>query len=82
MPVGGYYLVMSDKLLTVVAKIKAEADRQGYTRNALAVAAEVPPTTVTRLFAGERMNPHLSTVIALAAVLGMKVDVKRLREQK
>lgn len=68
---------MGEKLLAVVAKIKAEADRQGYTRNALAVAADVPATTVFRIFKGDRLDPHLSTVIKLAGVLGLKVDVKK-----
>ena len=67
---------MAEQLADVVAKIKAAAERQGYTRNALAVAAGVPATTVTRLFSGDRPDPHLSTVVKLARVLGLVVDVK------
>lgn len=63
------------KLLALVAEIAAEMARQGLTRNALAVKAGVPPATVTRLFAGDRPDPQLSTVVKLAEALGRRVTL-------
>jgi transcriptional regulator with XRE-family HTH domain len=66
---------MSEKLLALVAEIAAEMDRQGITRNALAVKAGVPAATVTRILSGERPDPQLSTLVRLAEVLGKRVTL-------
>ena len=55
----------------VVAAIAAEMDRQQVNRRGLATAAGLSATAVTRLFAGEREDPSLSTLLRLADALGM-----------
>jgi hypothetical protein len=57
----------------IVASISAEMERRGVNSLGLSVMADLPASTVWRLFSGDRADPALSTVVRLAEALGMTV---------
>lgn len=76
------FCMAKKKVLALVAEIAAVMERQGVTRNALAVRAGVPAATVTRILAGDRPDPQLSTVVKLAEALGLRVGLVEGKEKK
>lgn len=53
-----------------------EAERQGMTRGAIAKAAEMPRSQLTRVATGET-TPRLDTAERIAAVIGHEILIKR-----
>ena len=74
--------------MTNILKLDLRREQLGMSRATLARRAKVSIATVHRILTGKETAPAISTVEALAAALGMvvqiveKVDAEELREQQ
>jgi transcriptional regulator with XRE-family HTH domain len=59
---------------SLVRRIRELREAAGMTQQALAVAAGVSISVVTKLEQGQNEDPRVSTLQALARALGVKVD--------
>lgn len=64
---------MAESTATVGDRLREIRTKRSLSQNALAVAAEVHPSTVSRIECGAHM-PTLETLRALATVLRVKLD--------
>jgi len=62
-----------DRIDAVVRVLDGRRETMGLTKAELARRAGMKPEAVRRLFSAESPNPTLSTVVALADVLGLEI---------
>ena len=55
---------------TLVDRLRALKDKSGMTSAQIAEKANVPESTVTRIFSGKTSNPTIITVIAMTKAMG------------
>lgn len=58
---------------TVVARVRAEVDRQGMALHALAVASSIPETRIQAIFDGDAAEITLRELAGLSLALGVTV---------
>lgn len=64
---------MAETTTTIGDRLREIRQKRGLSQNALAVKAELHPSSVSRIECG-RHEPTLDTLRALAAVLRVKLD--------
>lgn len=77
------YIGQSVRIATVDAMVNGLDDAReaaGLSKAELARAIEVEPATIRRLFSSETPNPTLATLAEVAAALGMRITLERLRD--
>jgi transcriptional regulator with XRE-family HTH domain len=65
-----------DAIDTILAHIEERREELGLTKADLARLVGARPESVRRLLSARSSNPTLFTVIKLASVLGMEIDIK------
>jgi transcriptional regulator with XRE-family HTH domain len=65
---------MGDPVPMLAQRIRELRDAAGLSQQALAMAAGLSISVVTQLEQGQREDPRLSTVVALARALGVTLD--------
>jgi transcriptional regulator with XRE-family HTH domain len=65
---------MADPVPSLARRIRRLREAAGMTQQALAVAAGLSISAVTKLEQGQNEDPRVSTLLALAQALGVRVD--------
>jgi len=65
---------MSDGVPRIAQRVKELRGRSGLTQQAVAMAAGLSVSVVSQIEQGTNADPRLSTLLALAAALGVSLD--------
>lgn len=64
----------SQELMPIAQRLKALREVAGMSQQSLAVSAGLSVSLVSQIERGSRVDPRMSTIAALAAVLGVSLD--------